>query len=251
VSDPVRYEDAGLRTPRKSALFWVFVLTAASAWACPASAQQPVPHAHHANPVRPAAAGSAQEGLRKRFEALMVRTTPSWSRPGAAERAEMFKDFLIWPRNPLEVELTVRFTALEGVGHVIGTLTVKNGEILVAGRKETALFVTPALRGLPPGLYAFHVHENPACGPGKKDGESVPGLAAGGHLWMSGTGAFSGTTFASHLGDLPDLEVAADGTASKTVVAARLTLVDVAGRAFIIHASQDDTSVRLACAAFD
>jgi Cu/Zn superoxide dismutase len=35
------------------------------------------------------------------------------------------------------------------------------------------------------------------------------------------------------------------------VVAARLTLADVAGRAFIIHASQDDSSVRLACAAFD
>ena len=251
MSDLVRDEEAGLRTPWKTALFWVVLLTAASAWAWPASAQQPVPHAHQANPARLAAAGSARESLRKKFDALMIRSTPSWSRPGAAEREEMFKDFLLWPRNPLEVELTVRFTSLEGVGHVIGSLGVKNGQILVAGRKETALFVTPALRGLPAGLYAFHVHENPACGPGKKDGESVPGLAAGGHLWMSGTGTFSGTTFASHLGDLPDLEVAADGTASKTVVAARLTLADVAGRAFVIHASQDDNSVRLACAAFD
>jgi Cu-Zn family superoxide dismutase len=163
----------------------------------------------------------------------------------------MFQDFLAWPRNPVEVELEVRFTSLEGVGHAIGALTVKNGEILVAGRKEPALFVMPALKGLPQGLYAFHVHENAACGPGTQNGESVPGLAAGGHLWLSGTGDMKGTTFASHLGDLPDLEVAADGTASKTVVAARLTLADVAGRAFIIHASQDDNSVRLACAAFD
>ena len=181
----------------------------------------------------------------------MGRTTPTGNRPGAAEKERMFEEFLTWPRNPLEVELTVRFTSLEGVGHVIGTLTVRNGEIMVAGRKETALFITPALKGLPQGLYAFHVHEKPACGPGQKDGEIVPGLAAGGHLVLSGTGALSGTTFTSHLGDLADLEVAADGTAKKTVVAARMTLADVTGRSFIIHASQDDNSVRLACAAFD
>jgi Cu-Zn family superoxide dismutase len=58
----------------------------------------------------------------------------------------------------------------------------------------------------------------------------------------------SGTTFTSHLGDLPDLEVDADGTARKEVVAARLTLADVVNRSFIIHASQDDTSPRMACA---
>src|SRR5262249_42758987 len=100
-------------------------------------------------------------------------------------------------------------------------------------------------------LYAFHVHENPACGPGMKDGESVPGLAAGNHLWLSGTGALSGTTFASHLGNLPNLTVAADGTAKTPVVAARLTLADVVRRACVIHASQDDNSPRLACTPFD
>jgi len=246
-----------MRTAGGAARVWLVVLVAAGASAWSVSAQQAPPPGHNshapaaAGPAPPAASGSPRENLRKRFEALLVRTTPNWSRQSPADKAEMFKDFLTWPRNPLEVELTVRFTSLEGVGHVIGTLTVKNGEIQVAGRKEPALFVTPALRGLPQGLYAFHVHENAACGPGKKDGETVPGLAAGGHLWLSGTGQMSGTTFTSHLGDLPDLEVAADGTARKTVVAARLSLADVDGRAFIIHASQDDSSVRLACAAFD
>lgn len=84
-----------------------------------------------------------------------------------------------------------------------------------------------------------------------KDGESVPGLGAGGHLWLSGTGVMSGTTFASHLGDLADLEVDASGAARKPVVAARLTLADVANRSFMIHASQDDNSSRLACAVFN
>jgi superoxide dismutase, Cu-Zn family len=250
-----------MRTARGSQRSGIVALLAAAASAWPASAQQAAP-AHHGQPQDqppgqhqgqppPAGVRSARVDLRNRFEALMVRTSPSGNRPGATEKERMFEEFLTWPRNPLEVELTVRFTSLEGVGHVIGTLTVRNGEIMVAGRKETALFITPALKGLPQGLYAFHVHENPACGPGQKDGETVPGLAAGGHLWLSGTGALSGTTFTSHLGDLADLEVAADGTAKKTVVAARMTLADVTGRSFIIHASQDDNSVRLACAAFD
>jgi Cu-Zn family superoxide dismutase len=242
-----------MRITRARTRLGALAAAAAGVAAWPASAQQAHPPSHQGRGAPPAAAaaGSALADLRRRFDAFLQRTTPAWARPGSTETAQMFQDFLTWPRNPLEVELTVRFTSLEGVGHQIGTLRVKNGEITVAGRKEPALFVTPALKGLPQGLYAFHVHENAACGSGEKDGESVPGLAAGGHLWLSGTGALSGTTFASHLGDLPDLEVAADGTANKPVVAARLTLADVAGRSFIIHASQDDSSVRLACAAFD
>ena len=120
----------------------------------------------------------------------------------------------------------------------------------MAGRKEAALFIKPNLRGLPPGSFAFHVHENPNCGPAVKDVEPVPGLSAGTHLWLSGTGALSGTTFSSHLGDLPKLQVDSDGTATKTVVAARLTLADVADRSFMIHATQDDNSARMACAPF-
>ena len=79
------------------------------------------------------------------------------------------------------------------------------------------------------------------------DGIPVPGLAAGAHLWLSGIGQLSGTTFTSHLGDLPNLEVNVDGTATKMLVAARLRLADVANRAMMIHASQDDNSGRMAC----
>jgi superoxide dismutase, Cu-Zn family len=111
------------------------------------------------------------------------------------------------------------------------------------------LYIKPNLCGLPPGAHAFHVHENPDCGPASKDAELVPGLAPGSPLRLLGTGALSGTTYSSHLGDLPDLDVDAAGAAKKAVVAARLTLADVANRSFIIHASQDDNSPRLACVA--
>ena len=109
------------------------------------------------------------------------------------------------------------------------------------------MFIKPNLKGLRPGSYAFHVHENANCELAIKDGEHVPGLGAGQHLWLSGTGHMTGTVFTSHLGNLPYLEAEADGTATKPVVAARLTLADVANRSLMIHATQDAYSARLAC----
>jgi superoxide dismutase, Cu-Zn family len=186
--------------------------------------------------------------IRSQFDAFLARTGASArGKPTAEQKAETFYQFLTWPQNPLEVRVTVRLTSAIDVGETIGTIDVKNGEILIAGRKETALFLKPNLRGLRPGLYAFHIHETADCGPAPQGGQLVPGLAAGSHLWLSGTGALSGTTFTSHLGNLPHLEVDANETATKLVVAARLTIADVANRSIMIHASEDDFSARLAC----
>jgi len=222
-------------------------------FAHPVSAQQAQPPAPHQHAPAAKAAARAQEpsaldALRKRFDELLARTSTGSRRLDAKRKAQMFDEFLAWPKNPFEIELTVTRTWADGGAQFLGTIAIRNSEIMVAGRKEVALFIKPTLRSLSPGRYAFHVHENPDCGPAIKDGQLVPGLAAGNHLWLSGTGAMSGTTFTSHLGDLPDLEVEADGTARKEVVAARLTLADVVNRSFIIHASQDDTSPRMACA---
>ena len=216
-------------------------------------------HGHHQQVLSTATARSDLDpsplaAIWKGFDAFLAKSTQTTSQRAdkksaltTNQKAEMFRQFLTWPQNPLEVEVTVRLTSASGVGEVLGTLTVKNSEIVVAGRKETALLLKPNLRGMRPGLYAFHVHEHPNCGPASKDAELVAGLAAGSHLWLSGTGELSGTTFSSHLGNLPNLEVGADGTATKTVVAARLTLADVANRSLMIHASQDDFSARMAC----
>jgi superoxide dismutase, Cu-Zn family len=220
----------------------------------------PSPHSHQQQVVAAAASKpdldpSPLVAIEKGFDAFLAKRglTTDPKKPAtkgalsAKQKAEMFRLFLTWPQNPLEVAVVVRLTSESGVGDAIGTVAVKNGEVLVAGRKEPALLLHPNLRGLRPGLYAFHVHENPNCGHGMKDGVPVPGLAAGAHLWLSGMGQLSGTTFTSHLGDLPNLEVNADGTATKMVVAARLSLADVANRALMIHASQDDNSARMAC----
>jgi superoxide dismutase, Cu-Zn family len=194
----------------------------------------------------PSPLAAIQQGF-EAFFAKSAKTKGDTSALMAEQKAEMFRQFLTWPQNPLRVDVNVRMTSAQGMGELVGTLTVGNTEIMVAGRKEAGLLLKPNLKGLGPGLYAFHVHENANCGSAVKDGEAVPGLAAGSHLWLSGTGQMSGTVFTSHLGNLPHLEVDADGTASKPIVAARLTLADVANRSLMIHATQDDYSARLAC----
>jgi Cu-Zn family superoxide dismutase len=240
-----------MRVTRRQRIWLATVISGTSVY--PMLAQKAAAQHQHAQVVTPPAARqpepSVLDALRERFDGLLARTNSGWGRyPGAKRRAEMFEEFLAWPRNPFRIEIPVTRTWTSGSGQLIGTITVGNSEIMVAGRKEVGLFIKPNLRGLAPGFYAFHVHENPACGPAIKDGEVVPGMAAGNHLLLSGTGAMSGTTFTSHLGDLPDLEVDADGAARKEIVVARLTLADVVNRSFIVHASQDDSSPRLACA---
>lgn len=122
-----------------------------------------------------------------------------------------------------------------GVGPEIGTLTLSDS--------RGGLRVVPKLKGLPPGPHGFHVHENPNCGPGMKDGRMQAGLAAGGHYDPNATGKHVGPTGSGgHRGDLPVLNVAADGTASEAVNALRLSVNEVRGRAIVVHQGGDNFS---------
>ena len=120
------------------------------------------------------------------------------------------------------------------IGKPIGTIT--------ASASSYGTILTPDLRGLTPGLHGFHVHENPDCGPSEKNDEMVPGLAAGGHYDPAGTGKHEGPYGDGHLGDLPALYVDTDGKATHPVLAPRLRLSDLRGRAFIIHVGGDNYS---------
>lgn len=135
-------------------------------------------------------------------------------------------------------ELTVPIHAVDqtGVGKALGKVTIT----------ETAggLTFVPSLTGLPPGPRGFHVHAKGDCAPAETDGKKVPAGAAGGHLDPHDTKAHHGPGKAEkegHAGDLPRLEVAADGTANQPVQAPQLkTLADVKGRALMIHAGGDN-----------
>ncbi|UBX48652.1 superoxide dismutase family protein [Providencia alcalifaciens] len=118
------------------------------------------------------------------------------------------------------------------------------GEVVIS-ETEYGLLFTPKLSGLQAGgVHGFHVHENPSCEPGEKDGKTVPALKAGGHLDPAKTGVHKGPyDKTGHLGDLPGLVVDSQGNATYSVLAPKLkTLKDVQNRALMVHAGGDNYS---------
>jgi Cu-Zn family superoxide dismutase len=116
------------------------------------------------------------------------------------------------------------------------------GTIKVEQNKYGAV-LTPDLKGLPPGVHGFHLHEKPSCDPSTADGKTVPAGAAGGHWDPDKTGAHKGPYDDSgHKGDLPALYVGADGSAVTPVLAPRLKAEELAGHALMVHAGGDNHS---------
>ena len=69
----------------------------------------------------------------------------------------------------------------------------------------------------------------------------MPAGAAGGHFDPQHTGKHEGPEGSGHLGDLPLLQAAADGTATQTLTAPHLKEVAVVrGKAVVIHAGGDN-----------
>ncbi|EIC29589.1 MULTISPECIES: superoxide dismutase family protein [Methylomicrobium] len=104
------------------------------------------------------------------------------------------------------------------------------------------LVFTPVLEGLPAGEHGFHLHENPNCEAKEKEGKMTPALAAGGHYDPKATKKHAGPEGSGHLGDLPKLVVNTNGKVTESVMAPRLRMEDVKGRALVIHAGGDNYS---------
>ncbi len=113
------------------------------------------------------------------------------------------------------------------------------GSIVISESRYGVVF-TPELSGLQPGVYGFHVHENPSCAAAEKDGKKVPALAAGGHYDPTGSKKHGTPWGDGHLGDLPALAVSANGNAVNPVLAPRLKITDLKGRSLMIHAGGDN-----------
>lgn len=132
------------------------------------------------------------------------------------------------------VTVPMRLITDQGEGAPIGFVRAEDS--------PAGLRLTPELAGLPPGPHGFHVHEKPSCQAADKDGRMTPGLAAGGHYDPQHSGKHLGPTGEGHQGDLPALDVAADGTAKTPVTAPRLKVADIKGRSLMIHAGGDTYS---------
>jgi Cu-Zn family superoxide dismutase len=133
-----------------------------------------------------------------------------------------------------EKVVAMRTISETGIGKIIGIVKLSDS--------DRGLVISPDLAELPPGMRGFHIHENPSCAALEKDGKPVAGLGAGGHYDPTHSGKHAGPTGDGHAGDLPALSVAADGTATHTVIAPKLKIADIIGRAIIIHAGSDNYS---------
>lgn len=136
--------------------------------------------------------------------------------------------------NGHSITVEVHLTDLQGIGPAVGTVMLEN--------TQNGLLLTPNLTNLPSGMHGFHVHQNPACGPGLKQGKEVAGIRAGGHFDPFETESHQGPYSSGHLGDLPPLFVAADGTATMPVLAPRLETSFLRDRSLMIHMNGDNFS---------
>lgn len=108
---------------------------------------------------------------------------------------------------------------------------------LLRGANQISLSVS--VSGMEPGAHGFHLHAVGRC-------EGPDFTSAEGHLNPYGKNHGSLSAGGSHLGDLPNLTVAANGTATADVVIGgdRETVLeqifDKDGTAIIVHAKADD-----------
>lgn len=136
------------------------------------------------------------------------------------------------PALAAELSVTMTLADAKGPGASLGSVRIVE--------TPYGLALYPSLKDLRPGLHGFHVHENASCASIEKDGAMVPALAAGGHLDPHGTKRHGEPWGDGHLGDLPALYVADDGSASHPVLAPRLKLADLRNRALMIHVGGDN-----------
>lgn len=134
-----------------------------------------------------------------------------------------------------ELRADMRQTTATGSGDALGTVTITEG--------NSGASIKTALKGLPAGPHGFHIHENGSCDPTTANNQPVPGGGAGSHFDPQHTGKHEGPEGAGHLGDLPALQVGADGTANVTLTAPHIKdLAALKGKAVIIHAGGDNYS---------
>lgn len=135
-----------------------------------------------------------------------------------------------------EMTVTMHHLTGQGVGEDAGKVVITAGE-------QGAVF-TVDLEGLEPGEHGFHVHANGSCEPAQNEqGQTVPGLAAGGHWDPESTGSHEGPEGDGHLGDLPKLEAKEDGTVATRVTAPRIDDISrLSGLALMVHAGGDNYS---------
>lgn len=133
------------------------------------------------------------------------------------------------------------------------------GEARLTETPSEGVLIELSVEGMPPGVYAFHIHETGSCAP---DFE-----AAGDHFAPEGNAHGPMHARGRHAGDLVNLHVTQPGEASSEWLTDEVTLepgapetlLDADGSALVIHEGPDDyksqpsgnAGSRLACGVID
>jgi Cu-Zn family superoxide dismutase len=143
-----------------------------------------------------------------------------------------------------QVTAPIALATPTGPGDAVGAVTFTDS--------PAGAVISIDLHGLPPGSHGFHVHQKGDCGPTIASHQGpegviveppVPAGAAGGHFDPAHTGMHMGPEGAGHMGDLPYLTVAPDGSDHETLTAPHWTdVTGLKGHALVIHAGGDNYS---------
>lgn len=172
----------------------------------------------------------------------------------------------------LAAALSLSGAALAGGSSAgVATASIVNVDGQVVGtaqfvQRGHTLEMQVTARGLTPGLHGMHIHEKGLCAEGPdKEGKIVAFGAAGSHFDPGQSGRHN-TPYVSnsmgHGGDLPMLNVGADGIGRVSFSTQRLSLygkTSVLDRSLVIHSGQDDfksqpagnSGARVACGAIE
>ena len=146
-----------------------------------------------------------------------------------------------------QVPASAHASIVDANGKSVGNLTLT--------QKADGVQITGALSGLPPGTHAIHIHAAGQC-------EPPAFTTAGGHFNPDSKQHGMKNPLGAHAGDLPNFDVAADGTANLSLLASHVTLAEgpnslfhQGGTSLVIHASADDymtdpsgnSGARIAC----
>src|SRR3982751_4623376 len=133
-----------------------------------------------------------------------------------------------------QARVEMNLVDIKGVGAPVGTVE------FAPAQGGNGVVIKPNLKGLPPGVHGFHVHEFANCGAKEKEGKMSAAELAGDHYDPKKAKMHQGATGNGHMGALPPLTVDAQGNASQSMIAPRLSMKDLTRRSLVIHEGGDN-----------